>query len=56
MKDDGYTFANFTCQFHAMPISWVFPTRIFTVFLIKIIEKNAGPYMLIPISFHSISH
>ena len=56
IKDDGYTFANFTCQFHAMPISWVFPTRIFTVFLIKIIEKNAGPYMLIPISFHSISH
>ena len=36
IKDDGYTFANFTCQFHAMSISWVFPTRIFTVFLIKI--------------------
>ena len=32
------------------------PGSIFTGFLIKIIEKNAGPYMLIPISFHTISH
>ena len=32
------------------------PGSIFTGFLIKIIERYAGPYMLIPISFHTISH
>jgi len=50
------THANFMCQFHAMPISWVFPMSIFPIFLIKIfLIKKKMPIAAAPVISHNFS-